>query len=423
MFHLLYNCFVVGYALIIRYISPFHPKAKRWINGRKGAFNRLKKHRAANENWIWFHCSSLGEYEDCCEIIHDIGKRMPDHKLLLTFFSPSGYEALKGSPGFHHVMYLPVDRKVNVITFLDILQPSLVLFGRSELWLNYLFELKNRSIPLFLISLKMDETSGFLKRPAAGLYKRGFHCFSHIYCQDEKTRDILHDRFGIEPSTVIGNTRFERIYKMSQHSIDFPEIARFTANDFTVIAGSYLPRELELIHAIMPSFLELNCKLILVPHEINKSAIARFQEDFPTVSLTYSAIDSLNDQHRILIVDHVGSLKYLYKYADLAIIGGGFNRIGIHNIIEPAVYGLVTLFGPNHRNYQEAIDLIELKFAKVFHDAPELLRLINEKLNSSVSDDRQREHIQQYVKDHVPDSSRISRDILEKFRLLVGETE
>jgi 3-deoxy-D-manno-octulosonic-acid transferase len=399
-------------------MSPFHSKAKRWIDGRKGALREFKQLRQANENWIWFHCSSLGEYEDCCEIMHEIARRTPENNVLLTFFSPSGYEALKDSPHVDYVMYLPIDIRSNVSAFLDVLRPSLVVFGRSELWLNYLFELKKRQIPLFLLALKMNSKSGFLRQPAFKLYKKGFQCFSHIYCQDQLTTDLLQNSYEILQTTVIGNPRFERIYLETLSAKDFPEIRNFTKDGFTIIVGSYLSKDLELIQTVIPALVELNCKWILVPHEVNQTAIQQLLKCFPAKSVTYSQRNLLNQDHRILIVDHVGSLKHLYKYADLAIVGGGFNRIGIHNIIEPAVYGLVTLFGPNHRNYQEALDLIVLKAAVVFRTSSELLELISDQIHSSSTDENKRKEIIQYVQDQMPQSTAISEHLLAKYHQL-----
>jgi 3-deoxy-D-manno-octulosonic-acid transferase len=415
MLNLLYNCSIRAYSFLIKGTGPFHPKAKLWVKGRKGGLEQFKQLRQEHENWSWFHCSSLGEYEDCCEIMLEIARRTPENKILLTFFSPSGYEALKGSTDVDYVMYLPIDVTSNVSAFLDVLQPSVVIFGRSELWLNYLFELKKRQIPLFLVSLKMNPKSGFLKQPAFQLYKKGFRCFTHIYCQDQLTADLLQNKCGMLQSTVIGNTRFERIYKETLSSNDFPEIRNFTKDGFTVIAGSYLPKDLKVIQAVIPALSALNCRWILVPHEVNHAAIQQLLERFPTISVNYSQRNLLNPDHRILIVDHVGSLKHLYRYANLAIVGGGFNRIGIHNIIEPAVYGLVTLFGPNHRDYKEALDLISLKAAFVFRNSSELLTFISDRIQVSSSRENERKEIIQYVQNHLPDSKAISEHLLAQY--------
>jgi len=410
---LLYSFAVLTYAGLIRIASPFNAKARKWVVGRrKATLLEFREKRKPQEKWIWFHCASLGEYEDCFEVFRDLTQKMPGTRVLLTFSSPSGYEALKNSPDFDHIGYLPVDRRSKVNAFLDILQPSLVLFARSELWINYLSGIHKRHIPLFLISLKMDEKSGFLKWPAALLYRKAFACFTHIFCQDAKTVALLNVRLGIHATSLTGNTRYNRIFSAFYVSREYPEIANFATGHFTVIAGSYLPRDLKIIRHVIPLLLEMDCRIVLVPHEIGTSEISQLTSAFPELAITYSDIQNLNSNHCILVIDHVGSLKYLYKYADLAIVGGGFNRIGIHNVIEPAIYGLVTLFGPNHRNYQEALDLMAMEAGFVFSGSEELLELIAKQIQRSgtTSDNRQRIH--DYVRQNAGDHEAIASTIL-----------
>jgi 3-deoxy-D-manno-octulosonic-acid transferase len=409
----LYRFTVLLYAGIIRTVSPFNAKAHKWVVGRrKTTLLEFREKRKLQEKWMWFHCASLGEYEDCCEVFRDLTQKMSGTRVLLTFSSPSGYEALKNSPDFDQVSYLPVDRPSKVNAFLDILQPSLVLFARSELWINYLSEIHKRRIPLFLISLKMDEKSGFLKWPAILLYRKAFSCFTHIFCQDTRTAALLNRRWGIRATSLTGNTRYNRIFSEFYVPRAYPEIAGFAAGHFTIIVGSYLPRDLKIIRRVIPPLLEMDCRFVLVPHEIGGSEIGQLTSAFPGLAIAYSEIQNLDSKHHILVIDHVGSLKHLYKYADLAIVGGGFNSIGIHNVIEPAIYGLVTLFGPNHRNYQEALDLIAMEAGFVFSGSEELLKLIRRQIQKSgtASDERQRIH--DYVRQNTGDHEAIVSTIL-----------
>lgn len=405
----LYNISIFAYTILVFTISPFHKKGKKWIRGRRNWLVKLQDIRKTSENWIWFHCSSLGEYEDCCEVFFAIQKRHPNSKTLLTFFSPSGYEAIEKSAEFDAVMYLPVDSMSRVNSFLDHLRPKLVVFARSEIWLNYLRGIRERKIPLFLIALKMNEKSGFLKHPK--LYRNGFESFTHIYCQDETTQYLLKERFGVGNSSVIGNTRFERICKESLAKKEFPEISRFVGKDFCIIAGSYLTRDLNKILPVIPEFLHFGVKIILVPHEVNHENIWQLEKTFGSKLISYSNIGNLNDQHNLLVIDHVGSLKHIYKYAHLAIIGGGFDSIGIHNIIEPSIYGLVTLFGPNHKNYREAIDLMDLGGSFVFNDSAELLKIVRKHVKAAKTKETVSEQIKNYVKANATDSHEIALHI------------
>lgn len=409
----LYNLSVRLMTSGIRIAATFHPKAKMWTEGRKRSLENLRKVRLPEQNWIWFHCASLGEYEDCCEVFHKVVAGLPHHKTLMTFSSPSGYEAMKQAHTFNYLMYLPVDKKTNCCNFLDVLQPQLVLFGRSELWLNYLNEIHFRRIPLFLIGLKMTHTSGFLRWPATALYRRGFQCFTHIFCQDHTTARLLKTKSGISHTSVTGNPRFDRIYKATLSNKTFPEIERFASGGYTVIAGSYLKKDLRIIRSVIPDLIASDCRIILVPHEIRRSAISKLLDVFPEKAITYSDRAALNSKHRILIIDHVGSLKYLYRYADLALIGGGFNRIGIHNIIEPAAHGLITLFGPNHRNYTEAIDLLKHKAAFVYRNKDELATIIQQQRQVPCSSEK-RHSIRKYVLENVPDCADMTKEILLK---------
>lgn len=413
------------YAIVIRafYLgifiaSAFHKKAALWIVGRKHWEDHLMQICKAHHDWIWFHCASLGEYEDCCEVFLKIRRENAQKKTILTFSSPSGFEAMKGNHAFDQLMYLPLDTRQNAKRFVNILQPKAVLFSRSELWFNYLNEISKNAIPLFLLSLKMNATSSFIKWPLRSFYKKCFSAFQYIYCQDKLSQALLSSQFGLQNTQVTGNTRFERIYKQSRLEEEFPFIEDFCRNNFVIVAGSYLQSDLKLILATHQQFGNKNIKWILVPHEVNESEILRLKEWNPQKVLRYSEADALLPSHNTLIIDQVGVLKKLYKFADFAIIGGGFKRMGIHNIIEPAVYGIPVAFGPNHRNYQEALDLLEMKAAAIFDNSAALVKILEHELTRKDRTEKKAQ-ILRYVKANIADSNVIIASIRSQFPKLI----
>ncbi|MBK9479538.1 MAG: hypothetical protein IPP56_16270 [Bacteroidetes bacterium] len=406
-----YSIILYFYYLIILLLSPFNKKAKRWITGRKKWESELEKKIKKGENWIWFHCSSLGEFEDSCEVFFKIQTEYPTNRTILTVFSPSAFEVLKQSGLFDIIFYLPLDTKANAKAFIEIVKPQLVLFSRSELWLNILVELQARKIPLFLISLKLNNKSNFLKWPFRKFYRNCFKTFDVIYCQNLETQKLLIAYFNVSTTLITGNTRFERIYNQSQSKITFPDIENFVLDSFVIVYGSSLPKDEKFFLKTYDSLKKLNLKWIIVPHEIEKSIIAKKLNSRNVIH--FSKIKELHQFHDILIIDSVGILKHIYQYAHIAIIGGGFDKIGIHNIIEPAVYGNQIAFGPNHKNYDEAIQLLNLGGAIIYKNNEELKRIIQSKaLNPE--NIALRETIKLFVKSNTMNSFKIVESIRAK---------
>jgi 3-deoxy-D-manno-octulosonic-acid transferase len=407
---LLYNIILQLYWLLIKLSSFSNKKAKLWIDGRKNWRKLLLQKRNNNEEWIWFHCSSLGEYEDSCEIFIQIKNDNPDKKTLLTFFSPSGYEVLKKETSYDLVMYMPIDTPKNAKFFLDILKPQSVFFSRSDLWLNFILEIKKREIPFFLLSLRLTTNSNFFIWPANHHFNKCFKGISHIYCQNEITKNLLKTRFNIDNASITGNPRFDRIYKESLNFKEVLYIPEFVKDSFVIVAGSCLLEEEKKILKIYKKLESCKIKWIIVPHSIDINNIEKTIKKNPDKIIRYSNIKSLSKSHSILYFDSVGFLKYLYKYANLAMIGGGFNRIGIHNIIEPSVYGVKTLFGPNYREYDEANYLISIKGSEVFHNAEESLTLIRHEYDS-MGDETIKKKIIKYVEANTGAGNKIIKSI------------
>jgi len=411
--NLFYSFTLHFYNLLILIASLFNRKAALWIKGRKKWQYELKEKIKQSEKWIWFHCSSLGEFEDSCEIFLKIQKRNPTKKTILTVYSPTAFEVLHKSNLFDHISYLPLDTLPNAKTFLDIVQPELVLFSRSELWFNFLKQTKARKIPVFLISLNLTRNSNFTKWPLKFFYADCFKSFDHIFCQNIETTKILFTQFNITQSSITGNTRFERVYNQYKTDINFPEIETFTKEGFVIIFGSSLPKDERLFLDIYKELKHPQIKWLIVPHEFARCTF--MQKLNSNNFVLHSKIKNLNESHDILVIDSVGILKHIYKYTNLALIGGGFDKIGIHNIIEPAAYGIPIAFGPNHKNYEEAVQLINFGGAAIFRNSTELKEIIKNKL-SQKTDFLLKENIKQFVKEKAINSSKISDAIQNQIK-------
>lgn len=349
--------------------SMWHWKAKLWVNGRKKWRENLLRSTKNHSDWIWFHCASVGEYEDSIEVFTKIQKEFNKSKIILTFFSPSGYQRFKDSCIFDLVTYLPIDLSKNSKDFVEILKPKFVVFSRSELWLNYLIELNKKKIPVFLTSFTINNSSKFLKWPMQKHYSKCFNLFTHIFCQSEKSQKIVLEKLKLQNTSCSGSSRFERIYMECQKDIELEIIKDFIGNEFVVVFGSSLQKEENLFLEIYTSFSDRNIKWIIVPHEFERSKLMNNLSNENVIK--YSDFKNSKGTENVLLVDKVGVLKHLYKYANIVFVGGGFNSIGIHNIIEPIIYGVPTFFGPNHRNYEEAIDTIKLGLSKVITSTSE----------------------------------------------------
>lgn len=349
--------------------SLWHWKAKLWVIGRRNWREKLVESTKDHSNWIWFHCASVGEYEDSIEVFTKIQKEFNEAKIILTFFSPSGYQRFKDSSNFDLVTYLPIDFKNNAKNFVEIIQPKFVVFSRSELWLNYLIELNKKKIPVFLTSFAINNSSKFLKWPMQKHYSKCFKLFTHIFCQSEKSQQIITEKLNLKNTSCSGSSRFERIYKEYQKNIEIEIIKNFIGNDFVVVFGSSLEKEENIFIELYASFSSSNIKWIVVPHEFERSKLLS-NLSYNNV-ITYSDLKNSKGTENVILIDKVGLLKHLYKYANIVFVGGGFNSIGIHNIIEPIIYGVPTFFGPNHRNYEEAIDTLELGFSKIITSTSE----------------------------------------------------
>jgi len=327
------------------------------LNGRKNIFDRLRAElQSQDSKIIWFHCSSLGEFEQGRPVIEKLKSQNPGLKFLLTFFSPSGYEIRKDYKGVDWVFYLPLDSKKNAKTFFDIVNLALAVFVKYDYWYYYLNECKKRKIPLLLISGIFRKEQPFFKW-YGNLHRSMLNCFTHFFVQDKESLQLLQS-INIKNATVAGDTRFDRVSEIAENFTPIEAIEKFCSGLPVLVAGSTWSEDEKLIKDATANFPDL--KIIIAPHEIHKEHIDQLKSFFPDAVL-YSQLrvqspEAIISDH--LIIDNIGMLSKLYHYSTIAYVGGGFNK-GIHNTIEAAVYGNPVLFGPNYKKFKEAIGLIE----------------------------------------------------------------
>ena len=344
------------FALMIEIASVFNKKARRTRWGQWHTNGILRNTIDRQAKYIWFHAASLGEFEQGRPLIETIRKRYPQYKILLTFFSPSGYEVRKNYDGADVVCYLPFDTPFKVNKFLHLAKPAMAIFIKYEFWYNYLAELRRRNIPTYLVS-------GIFRREQlfftwyGGWYRKALHCFGRLFVQDEASALLLAE-FGIKNVSICGDTRFDRVLEVQRQARLLPVVEEFVGagEQLVFVAGSSWPEDEDML---LPYFNEHpEVKMIIAPHEIHREHLIDIESKLqrPSIRLSETNEQSVTGKE-CLIIDSFGQLSSIYRYAHLAYIGGGF-RDGIHNILEAAVYGVPVLFGPNYQKYKEAVDLI-----------------------------------------------------------------
>jgi len=347
---LLYNIGVRLYFLVVYLASFFNPKAKLWIDGRKNqSFISLK-------GCIWFHFASLGEFEQGRSVLEQLKLKNPENKIVITFFSPSGYEIRKNTPLADAVYYLPLDTRANAIHFIDALQPKMAVFTKYEYWYHFFDETHKRNIPLYIISGIFRPGQVFFKWYGS-LHREMLDFVSHFFVQDERSKTLLQ-QLGITNATISGDTRFDRVWANAQQPKEVAFIDEFKNGHKIFIAGSTWPQDEQLIVTLVTQ--HPDWKFIIAPHEIGEEKIQKLIHLLPEGSYTrYSQLTTHLQPFTTLIIDNIGMLSSLYQYGDIAYIGGGFG-VGIHNTLEAAAFGLPVIFGPNYAKFKEALDLIEL---------------------------------------------------------------
>jgi 3-deoxy-D-manno-octulosonic-acid transferase len=359
-----YTLLIHFYSFCVNLAALFSPKARHWVRGRRGWKQKVRSFDRQNDKVLWIHCASLGEFEQGRPLIEKIVQEKQGWKILLTFFSPSGYEVRKEYDRADLIMYLPADTPANARYFLDNIRPDVALIIKYEFWFNYLSQLNKRQIPTYLVSGIFRPSQYFFKWYGT-FARRMFSVFTHIFVQDPDSKALLGS-IGYTDCTVTGDTRFDRVSQIAAAAKDLPLIRKFRGDEPLFVAGSSWDRDEEIIAGYINSHPD-SMKWIFAPHVISDAHISRIEKRLQVPSSRYSAYSENDTESRVLIIDNIGMLSSVYRYASMASVGGGFGK-GIHNILEAACWGIPVLFGPNYRNFREAVKLIELGGASVFND-------------------------------------------------------
>ena len=352
-----YSLGIAAYTAAIKVAAHWNPKARLWVDGRKGIFERLHEAVGDGKRVVWIHVSSLGEFEQGRPVIEMIHERHPEYRILLTFFSPSGYEIRKNYPAADMVFYLPADTVANARRFLDIVRPEAAIFVKYDYWLNYLAELRRREIRTYIFSSLFRPDSVFF-RPWGGAFRRALQTFDTIFVQNNESKRLLAG-IGFDNVVVAGDTRFDRAAALPSQAARYPLIERFKGDKRLFIVGSSWRPDEDILIPFINNHPEI--KFIVAPHEMEEPRIERLMSECRGGAVRYSRCDENSDvaSAHLMIVDVIGILNQLYQYAEWCYIGGGFG-VCIHNTREPATYGMPIAFGPKYHKFKEACDMIAL---------------------------------------------------------------
>ena len=376
----LYNLITLFASQVLKLLALFSPKIKLFVNGRKEVFSILQAKIKSIDKTIWFHAASLGEYEQGLPVIEKIKIQYPNHKIVVSFFSPSGYEIRKNNTVADATVYLPLDTKSNAKKFIKTINPELVFFIKYEFWPNYLNELKNQNIKTYLISGIFRENQAFFKW-YGGFYRNALKTFDFFFVQNESSKKLLQS-IGFNNVKVSGDTRFDRVVTILErdNSLDF--IENFKNNQTTIVIGSSWPKDESLLVNFINNCTE-NIKFIIAPHNIHKSEIVNLQSLIKKESILFSEKNNIDlSNFNVFIIDTIGILTKIYSYADIAYVGGGFGNPGVHNILEPATFGIPIVIGPNYSHFAEATVLVHQKGCVSISNQNELNDALNLLINN-----------------------------------------
>jgi 3-deoxy-D-manno-octulosonic-acid transferase len=405
-----YRIAIKFYATGIQIASLFNEKARLFVAGRRDWRLKLREGNTADESTpsVWFHCASLGEFEQGRPVIERIREVYPNHRLVLTFFSPSGYEVRKSYTGVDVVCYLPVDSPKSARDFISIINPDAVFFVKYEYWYFYLHELKSRGIPTYVISAIFREGHVFFKW-YGGLQREMLKCVTRFFVQDEHSMKLLAG-IGITNVTLAGDTRYDRVVANANHSESIAAFEKWITGSMVLVAGSTWTED-EILLCDLVQYKSGDMKIIIVPHEISDSGIQKTLKLFGAQAIAFSNWNQMDPNISCVVVDSVGLLSRIYRHADIAYIGGGFG-VGIHNILEAAVFGPPVLFGPNYQRFREAVELIQAGGAFSIHDRQSLQLKVSE----FIIDQSLRERIKAINIDQVRQNAGATQRIVELLR-------
>jgi 3-deoxy-D-manno-octulosonic-acid transferase len=355
----IYNFILLFASQLLKILALFSPKLNLFVEGRKSVFETLKNNIQEFDKTIWFHAASLGEYEQGLPVIEKVKQKYPNHKIIITFFSPSGYEVRKNNTVADVTVYLPLDMISNAKQFLKVVHPEMVFFIKYEFWPNYLKELKNQNIKTYLISGIFRENQAFFKW-YGGFYRKALHTFDYFFVQNESSKALLKS-IGFTNVKVSGDTRFDRVVSILERDNTLDFIEQFINNKTTIVIGSSWPKDEGLLVNYINKSSD-DVKFIIAPHNIKAEQITNIKSQITKSSVLFSEKSNIDlSSFNVFVIDTIGILTKIYSYADIAYVGGGFGNPGVHNLLEPATFGIPIVIGPNYFHFSEAIALVGLK--------------------------------------------------------------
>lgn len=408
----IYNFLIVFAGWLLQFIALFQKKMKLFVTGRKGVFQLLEKSIQPGDEIIWVHAASLGEFEQGRPVIEKLKKKYPHYKILLTFFSPSGYEVKKDYEYADIVCYLPLDSISNAKKFIKLAKPKLAVFIKYEFWPNYLTELGKQNISTILVSGIFRENQLFFKWYGKGM-KNILNTFSHFFVQDKKSMNLLKS-IGFENATLSGDTRFDRVHDILQQNNELDFIEEFKNEKYTLVAGSTWIEDEELLVNYINKLSTSNEKFIIAPHNIKPEGIMRLKNSLECTTVLYTEREGKNlKEYQVFIIDTIGILTKIYAAADVAYVGGAF-KTGLHNILEPATFGVPIIIGPKFQKFNEAIDLVALEGCLTVNEQ----NALNEKLLLLRDDDTIRLEKGNIAQNYIKSSLGASEKILDFIKAL-----
>ena len=379
---LLYNILINIAWLGLKVVALFNAKIKLFVQGRKQTFSILEERLRSADKTIWMHVASLGEFEQGLPILERLRTEYPEHRLVLSFFSPSGYEVKKNTSVADVVIYLPMDSNYKAKRFLELVNPELAIFVKYEVWPNYLHHLQKRNIPTLLISAIFSERQIYFK-PFGGFMRKSLRKFDHYFVQDENSKKLL-ESIEIKNSTISGDTRLDRVSEILKQNNQLDFMDRFKNNQLCLVAGSTWPEDEQILINYINNTNE-KVKVVIAPHEIKPAHIAKITSALNKKTLCYSDLGNQNlKEIEVLIIDTIGLLTKIYSYANIAYVGGGF-ATGLHNTMEPAVFGIPIIIGPQFLGFKEVEDLIKEGGIMPISNQDSFNNLMGDLLNNPIS--------------------------------------
>lgn len=394
----LYNFAISLFGIVVRFLAIFNEKLALFVKGRKETFTKLKATIEPKEKSIWMHCASLGEFEQGRPILEGIRASRPRYKIILSFYSPSGYEVRKDYQGADVVVYLPIDTKSNARKFIELVHPDMAIFVKYEFWPNMLSVLKEQSIRTILVSGVFREDQVFFKSYGKWM-KKSLQSFSHFFVQNKSSENLLK-KIGFSNVTISGDTRFDRVASILEQNNSLDFLKDFVKDHIVLVAGSTWPSDESKLVKFINQNPHKNIRYIIAPHNMNPKDILKLKNSIDSPVSLYSE-GSIDTKAKVFIADTVGILTKIYSYADIAYVGGGYDKEGVHNVLEPAVFGIPLVIGPVFDKFEEAKELVELKGCLVANDQADL----NDHLNKLILNEKYRNELGRitmtYIKNHL----------------------